>query len=226
MFKDRLKGVFGGKTPGSETKSEGRAGANGAPAQSYCRQSSGLEQFFSSLRDSPGMTVLDFAGASQANVSFITELGCKIYTEDFLAVLDEHFGAGDFYANQAEPARAQAFLSATLNLPERCLSGALLWDGLQYLSPSLLGLVVGRLYRMMRPNAYLLAFFNANEKASSIPVHSYRIQDGRTLVLAARGQRRPAQFFNNRALEKLFEEFASVKFFLTRDHLREVLVKR
>jgi hypothetical protein len=38
--------------------------------------------------------------------------------------------------------------------------------------------------------------------------------------------RKPSQPFNNRAIEKLFHEFGSVKFFLTRDHLREVIVRR
>jgi hypothetical protein len=37
--------------------------------------------------------------------------------------------------------------------------------------------------------------------------------------------RRPAQLFNNRSLEKLFHRFESVKFFLTREQLREVIVK-
>jgi hypothetical protein len=40
------------------------------------------------------------------------------------------------------------------------------------------------------------------------------------------GSRRPAQLFNNRTLEKLFQKFDSVKFFLTRENLREVIVKR
>jgi hypothetical protein len=44
--------------------------------------------------------------------------------------------------------------------------------------------------------------------------------------LTPRGQRKPAQYFNNRSLEKLFQKFHSVKFFLTRDHLREVIVRR
>jgi hypothetical protein len=32
--------------------------------------------------------------------------------------------------------------------------------------------------------------------------------------------------FNNRSLERLFEEFDSIKFFLTRDSIREVIVSR
>jgi hypothetical protein len=45
------------------------------------------------------------------------------------------------------------------------------------------------------------------------------------LQVAQRGARRPAQLFNNRSLEKLFTRYDSVKFFLTRERLREVIVK-
>jgi len=35
-----------------------------------------------------------------------------------------------------------------------------------------------------------------------------------------------ARVFNNRHIENLFHDFKSVKFFLARDHFREVLVVR
>jgi hypothetical protein len=47
----------------------------------------------------------------------------------------------------------------------------------------------------------------------------------KTLQVAQSGTRQPAQLFNNRRLEKLFNTFGSVKFFLTRERLREVIVK-
>ena len=95
-----------------------------------------------------------------------------------------------------------------------------------HLSGPLLETVVRRLHHMLRPGAYLLALFHSEERAETIPTYSYRIQDRKTITLAPRGRRRPAQFFNNRSLEKLFSDFESVKFFLTRDHLREVIVRR
>jgi hypothetical protein len=79
---------------------------------------------------------------------------------------------------------------------------------------------------MLRPGSYMLALFHAEERVETIPTYSYRVQDRKTITLAPRGRRRPAQFFNNRSLEKLFQDFDSVKFFLTRDHLREVIVRR
>jgi hypothetical protein len=45
------------------------------------------------------------------------------------------------------------------------------------------------------------------------------------LEVTQHGVRRPAQLFNNRSLEKLFGRFESVKFFLTRERLREVIIK-
>jgi hypothetical protein len=46
------------------------------------------------------------------------------------------------------------------------------------------------------------------------------------MLLAERGMRASGQVFNNRNLEKLFGRFESVKFFLTKDSLREVIVRR
>jgi hypothetical protein len=78
----------------------------------------------------------------------------------------------------------------------------------------------------VRPHAYLLAYFHADEKAQQVPFYSFRIKDSQNLMLAQRGTRKPAQIFNNRSLEKLFQKFESVKFFLTKEQLREVIVRR
>lgn len=193
----------------------------------YTRASNGLDQFFSSIQDRDNLSILDFAGASQANVSFITTLGHRIFSNDILHTLDEAFGGeGDFVANQADPQRAAFFLREGLEFAEHSFDGALVWDTLQFLAPPLLQETVDRLYRILRPQSALLAFFHAEEKASQVPLYYYRILDARTLSLSPRGQRKPAQYFNNRSLEKLFQNFHSVKFFLTRDHLREVIVRR
>lgn len=203
--------------------------ADDAPAtgESRARPSNGLDQFFSSVRGQSGLNLLDFAGATQANISFITSLGHRLSSEDFVRSLEQVFGKGaDFYENQADPRRCDEFLEQNLNFPAEVYDGALIWDGLQFLTPHLLQITVDRLYDTLRPNSLLLAFFHSDEKARNIPLYQYRITDEKMLLLAPRGSRQPAQFFNNRGLEKLFQRFQSVKFFLTRDNLREVIVKR
>ncbi len=154
-------------------------------------------------------------------------MGHRIYSNDALRTLEEVFGAdGDFITNQADPDRAARFLRENLEFADRSFDGALIWDTLQFLAPPLLQETVDRLYRILRPQSSLLAFFHAEEKAQTAPLYSYRIVDSKIMSLTPRNQMRPVQYFNNRSLEKLFQKFSSVKFFLTRDHLREVIVRR
>lgn len=190
------------------------------------RHSHGLDQFCSSLEERPGLSILDLAGASQQTITFLINCGHRLYSDDFVHQLDLAFGDGDFYDNQANPLKSAAFFDNVLNFPEGAFDGALVWDTLQFLGNPLLETVVKKLHRVLRPGASLLAFFHAEERAETIPTYSYRIADHRTILLIPRGRRKPAQFFNNRSLEKLFQDFESVKFFLTRDHLREVIVRR
>jgi hypothetical protein len=188
------------------------------------RNSNGLNQFFLSIEERENLSLLDFGGASQANVTFITNLGHRIYTEDVLRSIDDVFGSDP--EMQSNPVRVDMFLNQVLDFPDEHFDGVLVWDVLQFLSPAAAQATVDRLRRIMRPHAYLLAFFNANEKVPAVPEFHYRIADQKTLVLTQRGIRPPAQFFNNRNIERLFQKYHSIKFFLTRNSLREVIVRR
>lgn len=188
------------------------------------RQSRGLEQFFTCIRDQTGLTILDLGGASQANVTFITSLGHKLYSEDFLRSMQETFGEDD--ADQTNAGRIEYFLRQSLDYPEGTFDGVLVWDVLEYMGPPLLAAVIDRLNRITRPGSYMLAFFHSDERATAVPFYTFRIQDFNQIQVSTTGSRRPAQLFNNRTLERLFQKFDSVKFFLTRENLREVIVKR
>jgi len=188
------------------------------------RQSRGLEQFFFNIRDVVGLSVLDCAGANQDNIDFLINLGHKVYSQDLVRNLDEAFGQD--LAEQTNPSRIDYFLRQNFDYPRETLDGVLLWDALQFMSPALLNATVERLYDVMRPKSYLLAFFTATERVLQAPSHSFRIADNKTIALTERGIRPAGQVFNNRNLEKLFGKFESVKFFLTRENLREVIVRR
>jgi hypothetical protein len=230
LFKDRLKTILGGPSAGGTSTptapaSSHPSGSTKATGPSYTRHSNGLDQFFTGLRGQAGLNILDFAGASQANVTFITNLGHRLSSEDYLRSLEITFGNENFYENQDDPEQAEKFLQENLNFPEGNFDGALVWDALQFLSPPLLQATVERLHHILRPGSSLLAFFHADEKADQVPLYSYRIADEKNLLLTPRGSRKRAQFFNNRGLEKLFQG-QTVKFFLTRDNLREIIVRR
>ncbi len=135
-------------------------------------------------------------------------MGHRIYSNDALRTMEEAFGTGgDFIANQSDPERAALFLRENLEFPDRSFDGALIWDTLQFLAPPLLQDTVDRLYRILRPQSSLLAFFHAEEKAQTAPLYSYRIVESKIMSLTPRNQVRPVQYFNNRSLEKLFQKF-------------------
>jgi len=71
----------------------------------------------------------------------------------------------------------------------------------------------------------MLAFFHSDDKLQGVPCYTFRIAEMNSLEVSQRGLRKPAQLFNNRSLEKLFVRFDSVKFFLTRERLREVIIR-
>jgi hypothetical protein len=198
-------------------------GQKSAP-ETCTRPSRGLEEFFGYIRGQSGLTILDLGGATQQNISFITNLGHRLYSESFLQTLKETFGA-EGAPDQSHPAQMEHFLRHALNYEPLHFDGVLIWDLLEYLDPALLAAVVERLHRIVRPKSYMLAFFHSDAKLEAVPHYTFRIQEVNLLHVTQQGSRHPAQLFNNRSLEKLFGKFESVKFFLTRDRLREVIIK-
>jgi len=198
---------------------------NGVAKESFTtRPSRGLQEFFTYIRDQSGLTILDLGGASQQNVNFITNLGHRLYSEDFLQILSETFGLDDT-VDQSNSGRIEFFLRQALDYPEGHFDGVLAWDVFEYLTPPLLNAVMERMRQIVRPKSYMLAFFHSDDKLDAVPFYTFRIHELNTLEVAEQGRRRPAQLFNNRSLEKLFGRFESVKFFLAKDRLREVIIK-
>ena len=225
-LKNIFRGGRGDAAPnGPAPTKSGRLSARGGEESVATRPSRGLEEFFTYIRGQSGLTILDLGGATQQNVSFITNLGHRLYSEDFLRILRETFGEDGGAEQQSNPGQIEYFLRQALDYPEGQFDGVLVWDVLEYLSPALLAAVVERLHKIVRPKSYLLAFFHSDDKLDAVPFYTFRIQEVNALQVAQHGARRPAQLFNNRSLEKLFTQFDSVKFFLTRERLREIIIK-
>jgi hypothetical protein len=94
---------------------------------------------------------------------------------------------------------------------------------------------------LLKPGGSLLAFFHTQEAGPDAPCYRYHIVGMDTLEMqlidprgdtkkgaprAAANSFRLQRVFNNRNIENLFRDFASIKFFLARDNVREVLVVR
>src|SRR4051795_12256404 len=157
-----LKNLFRGRGPApggsgpTPSSAAGRPLMRGGEEVLATRTSRGLEEFFSYIRDQSGLTILDLGGATQQNVSFITNLGHRLYSEDFLQILNETFG--DDAAEQSNSGRIEYFLRQSLDYPEGHFDGVLIWDTLEYLAPALLTAVIERMHAIVRPKSYMLAF--------------------------------------------------------------------
>jgi SAM-dependent methyltransferase len=229
--------LFRGSSGGTEA-------ATPQPAAKLTRRSSGLGEL-SRLwdADSP-MTVLDLGSTSPANIRFFTEGSHKIYSEDLLVASTEpHLVTKD--EQGAVVLDSRRFLADNLVYPAAHFDVVLCWNLPDYLDESLVRPVMGRLWSVLKPGGMLLAFFHTKDAGPDSPCYRFHIIGTDTLemqriVLKREARRGPTgavhtainegfrlqRVFNNRHIETLFRDFASIKFFLARDNVREVLVVR
>jgi len=122
-----------------------------------------------------------------------------------------------------EPA---TFFRENLSYSEGQFTGILCWDLLDFLPEHLLKPCVESLYAFLKPGGNLLAFFHTGAPGQDAPVCQYRIHSADTLEVTGRETAKLRRHFNNRAIENLFRNFSSLKFYLSRDNLREVVIVR
>jgi len=212
--------------------------------QRLTRRSSGLAELARVLQSEEPVCVLDIGSTSAGNIRYLTERGHKIYSEDLLeastdpslAIKDEH---GQWVLD------SKRFVAENLVYSASQFDIVLCWNVADYLDESLVKPVVARLWSTIKPGGMLLAFFHTREAGPDAPCYRYHIADKDTLEMqhieARRDLRkgptgathtsiqksfRLQRVFNNRHIENLFRDFSSIKFFLTRDNIREVLVVR
>jgi SAM-dependent methyltransferase len=231
--------MFRGSTSGPDKAS--------SPAQSYpklSRRSSGLGELARYWSSQEGLCILDLGATSPANIRYFTERSHKMYSEDLLtASTDPGLVTKDEQGNIVLDSRQ--FLEDNLVYPAAQFDVVLCWNLPDYMDESLVKPVVGRLWSVLKPGGILLAFFHTRDAGPDAPCYRYHIVDNDILemqhVQARRDLRRGPtgvlhssieksfrlqRVFNNRHIENLFRDFGSIKFFLTRDNIREVLVVR
>jgi SAM-dependent methyltransferase len=217
----------------------GQAGS-AQTAQRLTRRSSGLGELSRVLKSEEALCVLDLGSTSPTNIRFLTEKGHKIYSEDLLtASSDPALVIKDEQGNAALDEKR--FLEDNLVYPSGQFDIVLCWNLADYLDESLVKPVVGRLWSALKTGGVLLAFFHTKEAGPDAPCYRFHITGNDTLemqpIAALKNSQRDTsgpggqgfrlqRVFNNRHIENLFRDFSSIKFFLARDNVREVLVIR
>lgn len=183
------------------------------------------------------LCVLDIGATSASNIRFFTERGHRIYSQDLLeASGDPELATHD---EQGSPTiDSKKFLEENLAYPNGHFDIVFCWNLADYMDESLVKPVIARLWSVMKPGGMLLAFFHTREAGPDAPYFRYHITGTDVLEVHAlnngtssRRDRSAKPFalqrvFNNRHIENLFRDYASIKFFLSRDNIREVLVVR
>jgi SAM-dependent methyltransferase len=230
LFRGSSSGSNGEKTPQN--------------SQKLTRRSSGLGELARLWDSENPLCVLDLGSTSAPNIRFFTERGHRIYSEDLLVASTEpQLVTKDEQGNPALDSRK--FLADNLLYPAAHFDVVLCWNLPDYLDEGLVRPVMGRLWSVLKPGGMLLAFFHTKDAGPDSPCYRFHILEKDNLemqriVLKREARRGPTgavhtavadgfrlqRVFNNRHIETLFRDFASIKFFLARDNVREVLVVR
>ncbi len=225
-------------------RGSGAETVSGQGSQKLTRRSSGLGELSRSWESAENLCVLDLGSTSPTNIRHFTGAGHKIYSEDLLtASTDPELFTKDEQGNTVLDSRK--FLAENLVYPAAQFDVVLCWNLPDYLDESLVKPVVGRLWSVLKPGGMLLAFFHTRDAGPDSPCYRFHIVGVDTLEMQKIELRREARrgptggghtpvsdgfqlqrVFNNRNIENLFRDFASIKFFLARDNVREVLVVR
>jgi SAM-dependent methyltransferase len=200
-----------------------RVSPSSAPRGS--RHSSGLAEFTKRIAAADGLSVLDLGPTSPKNIALLTGMGHRVNNEDvLLASLDPQFVAKN--QDGSGSVNVEAFLAENLKYEPGQFDAVLAWDVPDYLHESLVRPMVDRIASMLKPGGVMLAYFHTRDAGPDAPYYRYHITGHDSLELQRGPQFRLQRVFNNRHIENLFKDFNSLKFFLARDNVREVLVIR
>ncbi len=213
---------------------KGSSGQTQTPttAQKHSRRSSGMAEISRLLNSQEGLCVLDLGSTSAHNIRFLTERGHKNYSDDLLAAsVDPDLKGQDEQGNTVIDAKK--FVDENLKYENGLFDIVLCWNLPDYMEESLVKPTVDKLWSAMKPGGLLLAFFHTRDAGPDAPCYRYHITGTDTLDMqqvklpgGSKSGLRLQRVFNNRHIENLFRDFASIKFFLARDNIREVLVVR
>lgn len=196
-----------------------------AAGERLYRRSTGFSEFIKWLAREENLCILDLGSTSPANITFFIGLGHRFHQEDLLRLSsDKSLVISD--GNGGSTIDVDRFLKENLRFEREQYDAVMFWDLADYLPEPLVKPVIERIQLAMRPGAILFSFFHTKDAGPGVPFYRYNIATKDTLELQPAASYKLQRVFNNRHVENLFRDFGSIKFFLGRDNIREVLVIR
>ena len=216
--------------PGVFSRMFGGSGQQSLPdevvsGEKVLRRSTGFTEFLKWMAREEALSVLDLGSTSPANITFFIGLGHRFHQEDVLRLSSDKSlivsnGQGE------KTFDVDRFLDENLRFERQEFDAVMFWDLADYLPEALVKPVIERIHVGMKPGAILFSFFHTKDAGAQAPFYRYNIASKDTLEMQPSTPYRLQRVFNNRHVENLFRDFNSIKFFLGRDNIREVLVIR
>ncbi len=212
-------GIFK-KEPGSTPHTAGR----------QPRHSRGWIEVRTYLQKADSLRVLDFGSTSPANINYLTTLGHSVYMANIVedATRPEWLKPAKLFdPKDAEPEfDIDRFIAANLDFSGRDFDVILLWDTANYLPPEMVPALFSRLRKVLRPDGLLLAFYHGRLTGPETVFSRFQLGDSDELVALDSGAFPVRQVYQTRQVEKFLEGYSSVRFFLGKDNVREVIALR
>ena len=190
------------------------------------RNSSGWRDILKYLKETESLRVLDFGATSSHNINYLTGMGHSVY----MANVVQEAARPEWRKSLEEGAAPQfdvaGFVQENLNFSGRDFDVVLVWDTADYLPPELVPALFERLHEVLRPSGRLLAFFQGTAPSPQTPFARYQLTDSEQLLLLASGNFPFQQTYQTRQIEKFLKGYASHRFFLGKDNIREVIAVR
>ena len=200
---------------------------SGESAPRIPRRSTGFSQFTQTILRPDGQKVLDLGPTSSSNIHYITGLGHKVYNDDVLMAANaSRFLIAGAEVGSMPTVDVERFLAEEMQYEAESFDAVLMWDVCDYLPEPLVKPVVERIHQITKPRGALLAFFHTRDAGSEAPYFRYHIKNQETLELQQGPHFQLQRVFQNRHIENLFHDYASIKFFLGKENIREVLLVR
>ncbi len=190
------------------------------------RSSTGWAQLRKTMQGQEGLRILDIGPTSAGNINLITQMGHSVY----MANLAEEASKPEWrVADPVDGAPSydvEGFLSQNLGFAGREFDVVLLFDALDYVPAPFVQPIVDRVHAVLQPGGSLLAFFHGKLTGDETGFSRYHLTAGDHLELQRMGGLPVLGNLSTRQVEQIFSAYASHRFFLAKDALREVVVIR
>ncbi len=196
-----------------------------APAK-VVRHSSGWSMISARLRKQESLSILDIGPTSHRSINYLTDLGHSVFMSDLVEEASRPEWSSPGLDQAPSQVRIHDFIEKHMQFGTRVFDIVLLWDTLNYLPENFVAPVLRRLQDCLVSDGEMLAFFHTQPHRRGTSYYRYHLLDSENVEVQEYAGHALLHTYQVRAIERLFTDFRSCRFFLAKDNLSEAIVLR